>query len=289
MTESWILDWTNRRIRRNKNVLALFTGDTGSGKSYAAISYASMVDPSFSIDRIVFNTKDFVELLNSEMPMGSAIIYDDAGLGIGARDWQKESVKLFGLIAQSFRFKRLVTIITTPRMFFIEKQSRSLINILLESTGTPGMVKPKMPFPDPYNRNDSWFKFPVVQRGHFFYKVKLINFLLASNDILTRYERKKKEFLNSEYARFGEQLNGNDKSDASGVTIPKKLLTCHRCRHEWLYGGRDRYATCTRCGTSVKTGFVPTYPEMDKLKSSKSQADAQFSDAAAAQVPAGVE
>ncbi|EQD60470.1 hypothetical protein B2A_03672, partial [mine drainage metagenome] len=43
------------------NLIALFIGDTGSGKSYSAIRLAERVDPNFSVARIVFTVKEFLD------------------------------------------------------------------------------------------------------------------------------------------------------------------------------------------------------------------------------------
>ncbi|MHB1470090.1 MAG: hypothetical protein ACYCSA_00950 [Thermoplasmataceae archaeon] len=44
----WILQYIHKRIEENRNFIAIFTGDTGSGKSYSAIRLAEMVDTTFS-------------------------------------------------------------------------------------------------------------------------------------------------------------------------------------------------------------------------------------------------
>ncbi|MDS0257732.1 hypothetical protein ApAK_08680 [Thermoplasmatales archaeon AK] len=70
----WLLQWFQHRIRKNRNVIALFVGDTGSGKSLSAIRLAERVDPSFGVDRVVFTVKDFLALVNSGLSPGSVIV-----------------------------------------------------------------------------------------------------------------------------------------------------------------------------------------------------------------------
>ena len=36
----WLLQWFKHRIQKNRNVIALFIGDTGSGKSLSSIRLA---------------------------------------------------------------------------------------------------------------------------------------------------------------------------------------------------------------------------------------------------------
>jgi len=63
---SIIIDEVTRRIhRQNKNWLAIVCGETGGGKSYSALTIAEVIDPEFSIDRVVFSAEEFMALLNS--------------------------------------------------------------------------------------------------------------------------------------------------------------------------------------------------------------------------------
>ncbi len=81
----WLLPWIRNRLRKNRNLIALFIGDTGSGKSLSSIRLAELVAPEFSNDRIVFTVKDFLSLGNSDFKPGSAIVFNNAGLEINAR------------------------------------------------------------------------------------------------------------------------------------------------------------------------------------------------------------
>ena len=60
----WLLQWIRNRIKKNRNLIALFIGDTGSGKSLSSIRLAERVDPNFNVDRIVFTVDDFLALVN---------------------------------------------------------------------------------------------------------------------------------------------------------------------------------------------------------------------------------
>ena len=77
-----------------------FPGETGSGKSLSSIRLAERVDPNFNVDRIVFTVQDFLALVNSGLPPGSVIVFDDAGLGINARLWQEMNARVFGMLTQ---------------------------------------------------------------------------------------------------------------------------------------------------------------------------------------------
>ncbi len=203
----WLIPYIRKRINENRNFIALFVGDTGSGKSYSAISLAEQIDPNFSVDQIVFTVQDFVHLLNhADMPKASCIIFDDAGLGINARLWQQLSVRIFGMITQAYRFKQYITLITTPKMNFIEKQSRQLIHLIFEATGKQGIMKPYRPFPSPYNPEQTWRKYPTKTVDNRTITITSVRFKLPSEKLRNAYEQKKMDYMNAQFKKFEEDM-----------------------------------------------------------------------------------
>ena len=81
----------NRLLRKNKNWLSIVCGDTGSGKSYSALTLANAISPrGITIKRnMVFNPIQFLEKINdkSKLQKGDVIIFDEAGVGMSAREW----------------------------------------------------------------------------------------------------------------------------------------------------------------------------------------------------------
>lgn len=220
----FLLPWIARRIQENRNANLMFVGDTGSGKSYAAIYLGEQVDPNFSVDRIVFTTKDFIHLVNSNLPKGSYVIYDDAGLGIPAREWQSTSSKVFGLLFQGFRYKNLISAITVPDTSFIERQSRVLMHIMFESTGKHGIMKPFFPFH--LVRGDdmlSW-KHPLIFRQGRKIKVTTQLFKLASPELLKAYEEKKQAYMEERNRKFEDDLRiAEEVEEAQKAVMAQKL------------------------------------------------------------------
>ena len=202
----WIIPWLQNRIAENRNANLIFVGDTGSGKSYSAISLGEQVDTNFSIDRIVFTAKDFVSLINSDLPKGSVVIFDDAGLGIPAREWQGMAAKIFGKLFQGFRYKNLISLITVPDMSFIERQSRTLMHLYLEASDTQGVMKPFQPF-HPFRGDDRLgFRYPTMTVGGRETQVKTASFVLPSKGIREAYEAKKSEYMEKTNKEFQLEL-----------------------------------------------------------------------------------
>jgi DNA-directed RNA polymerase subunit M/transcription elongation factor TFIIS len=248
----WLLQWIRNRIKKNRNLIALFIGDTGSGKSLSSIRLAERVDPNFSVDRIVFTVKDFLDLVNSGLPAGSVIVFDDAGLGINARLWQEMSARVFGMLTQGFRYKQILTFITVPDETFIERQSRKLVHIRFESTDVQGMMKMKLLSRNTFDPEHPLAKFPRVHRGISEIIVKMVKFHLPSDDLREKYEAKKKEYMEKRFKEFQEELNlldGGQISLKNGK--PAVHLKCDECGYEWDYTGHDRRPQCRYCGHGI--------------------------------------
>ena len=61
-----VLKRIRKRLKKtNQNFLGVICGQTGSGKSYSALTICKEIDPSFDIDRVTFTPEQFMELLNS--------------------------------------------------------------------------------------------------------------------------------------------------------------------------------------------------------------------------------
>lgn len=123
----------NRLYKYNQNFIAIVVGGTGTGKSYLAIRLAEIIDPEFNIDYIVFNGKQFQELLNSgKLKRGNIIVWDEAGVGMASREAMTKENRLIGKIAQTFRHQNLGLIFTVPDIGFVDMQIRKLAHVLLK-------------------------------------------------------------------------------------------------------------------------------------------------------------
>ena len=244
----WLLRWIRNRIKKNRNLIALFIGDTGSGKSLSSIRLAETVDPNFNVDRIVFTVKDFLALVNSGLPPGSVIIFDDAGLGINARLWQEVSARIFGMLTQGFRYKQIITFITVPDESFIERQSRKLVHIRFEASDVQGMMKPKLLSRNPFDPDRPLAKYPRISRGVSKITVKLVKFKLPSDELREKYEAKKKEYMEKRFKEFQDELNLLDEGKILMKNgNPAIKLKCDECGYEWEYSGRRTVARCPNC------------------------------------------
>lgn len=117
------------RINVNdKSMMILIVGEMGSGKSLAAVSFACKVDPSFKKNsRIVYTVEDFLKELN-HIKKGQAIIFDEVGVNVAARDFQKLNNRIMSIITQVLRYKNVCCIFTTPNARFVDINVRESMN-----------------------------------------------------------------------------------------------------------------------------------------------------------------
>lgn len=118
--------------KEDKSSMILIVGEMGSGKSLAAVSLACKVDPSFKTNpRIVYTISDFLETLNNSKK-GQAIIWDEAGVGVPAREWMTAQNKIMSIVTQILRFKNVCVIFTTPNIRYLDINVREAMNLLIK-------------------------------------------------------------------------------------------------------------------------------------------------------------
>jgi len=94
-----------------------------------------MICDSFDVNKhVVFSVESFMELLNSgTLKKGDVIVWDEAGVGIPAREWYSISNKAINYVLQTFRHLNLCVIMTTPSFDYIDKQTRLLFHVYIET------------------------------------------------------------------------------------------------------------------------------------------------------------
>ena len=124
------------RIKENKNFICAITGQTGSGKSWAALSLGEYLDPNFTIDNVCFTPRDFMKLINGEkkkLVPGSVIVFDEFQISMSNMEHQSLQAKLLNYVLQTFRHKNFILIITTPYFSFVNAGARKLFHSRMET------------------------------------------------------------------------------------------------------------------------------------------------------------
>ena len=137
-----IIQWIERRIKKNKNVILIINGATGSGKTYAGLYVANKIakklGTNFSVEENV--AFDFENLIKkTKLPQntkpGTPFLFEEVGAvgsGSAARSWQSKLNQMFFSFLQTTRVRNQILIFTCPMFSYLEKGARSLVHMQLE-------------------------------------------------------------------------------------------------------------------------------------------------------------
>ena len=187
----WFTRKVMGRIYTKNNALILATGPTGIGKSYCGLKLCEMFDPHFDASRIVFNMKEFLDLI-PVLPTKSFVLFDECGVNIGHRTWLSPANMAISMISQSFRHKFINVVFTLPSRFYLDKVPREMCHyeIMMKRRGVGAVYKiHKSAFVD-----STYTKY----LGHLFLG-------LPCKDLSDEYERLREEHQNFLYERLRKQ------------------------------------------------------------------------------------
>lgn len=126
-----------------------------SGKSITALTLARAIDitplgqgryrRNFIIEalpsgkpsprtRVVFGPSEFLRLVKSDIPRGSVIVWDEAGVGQDATTWNDKKSRLIKHIMQTFRSRNYGLFMTVPDKESITLATRRLVHCYIDVT-----------------------------------------------------------------------------------------------------------------------------------------------------------
>lgn len=219
---SWV-EYIHQRIEKNKNFIGMISGPTGSGKTWAGLSIAELLDKDFNIDRVVFKATELMALVNSgTLKSGSVILWDEAGIDLSSRSWQSAMNKMLNFLLQTFRHKNIILFLTAPYGDFVDSASRKLFHAEFETVSINKelkkcTIKPKLL---QYNSsNKKWYrKYLRVIKEEMLVKIKRWAIPKPSKEIINVYEEKKEKFTDSLNREIERTLLSIDKVEEDVLT-----------------------------------------------------------------------
>ena len=163
-----------RVLTKDRDFVVVIDGEEGVGKSVLAQQIAAYLDPDFNLDKIVFNSDDFLKIIKDpKTKPGSCVLLDEAFNAANNRASLTEVNRSMIGVATEMRQKNLFVILVLPSFFDLDKyfalwRCRALIHVyftpeedrhyvvfpkeqkkFLYLTGkkTYSYAKPKSPFP----------------------------------------------------------------------------------------------------------------------------------------------
>lgn len=232
--KSYIL---RRVLRQNKNFMMAVVGETGSGKSYAAIKLAMQLDPTFNIDRVCYTAQEFMALINSNLPPGSVIVFDEIGVSMDSRTWYSLMNKLINYVLQTFRHKNLIVIFTVPLTKFIDSKMRALLHAYIvmkaigrsekASYGSLYMMQVN------YHTGEIFTKKPRILHGRERIRIDYIRFQLPPKKFLDEYETKR--------CAFTSKLNMDVEEELADAANKARILSNKEILNDIMQNNKDYY------------------------------------------------
>lgn len=230
---SWIR-YIKQRIKKNLNMIIVITGKTGSGKSWSSLSLGEMLDPDFSIERVIFKAKGLMNLVNrGNLKAGSVIVWEEAGIDLSSKSWQSTTNKIINFLIQSFRHKNFILILNAPYSDFVDSTTRKLFHAEFQTVSTnlkkkKVTVKPKLL---QYNASlKKWYYHYLKVKIPDIGTVKIRRFAIPkpSEELIQAYERAKTNYTTNLNLEIEEKLNNLDKKDKKIILKPleQKVLDC---------------------------------------------------------------
>ena len=229
----WIRHIVNR-INNNKNFMGIIVGSTGGGKSLAALSLAEILSPEgFDVKCVAFTVKEFLNLIKDPtLKQGSVIIFDEAGLAFGRRDFFSQANKAMLELLQVFRYKNFIVFFTVPDMGFVDSGAIKLFHAKFEmkrilkderkSVLCAWEIKTNM-----MSNKGEWY--PQCLR----YKtkdmqinksVRTLHLKKPSIALINAYEKKKENYANKIYQDMYDKFVAKDEKQEKLVKYTQKEL-----------------------------------------------------------------
>lgn len=126
MWDSLTDEFSSLSIKEENRHIAI-TGTTGSGKSCLAIYLAFSLDPSFSVNDIIFDRENLLKIVVDQLKNKSFVL-DDVGVVLDSRAWQEKERRIIFSWLEICRMHKVNTIATTPDFAYIDVNYQRLVH-----------------------------------------------------------------------------------------------------------------------------------------------------------------
>lgn len=251
---SWVR-WIKKRIDNNLNFVALFTGETGVGKSWSAIEMAREIDPEFdSVKQVAFSFAGLMRIINKfnnktdgelYKKKYKVVIFDEAQTDVNRRNWQSKANKFLNFVLSTFRHQNIIVFFTTPYEDYIDSAAIKLFHAKFECRGwnkktKTSLLRPKILQYNPQQKKMYYHSLHVITKTGvkkmMFWKIKC-----PSKELTDPYEAEKFAFTNALNMKITLELEAMEREDA----VPKnKQLNPLSCQPEiWREVNENGYRT----------------------------------------------
>ena len=223
LTFKQLKEFSDRRIRKRKNLNAVAVGEPGNGKTYGMIYLGTYLDRHFNHFRFVMDNNYFYLCYYWKKPRpGDAFLLDDLELWKNKRDFGTDEGKLFNKVIKTYRKKRTINLITCPAYVDLVLSLRQEVHLLLD------FIKQGIAIVYKLKRNTFTGKIKRTLMGY-------LEFPLPRENLIFEYEKLnfKDDIIIKELIK-NQEKNDKNKQELSKFEIdPISLLRCYEnCTYE---------------------------------------------------------
>lgn len=227
-----LIQQVQRRLwKKNKNWLGIITGQTGSGKSWSALSMAEKIDPDFDTSKVVLEPENFLKnVAERTWGQGDVVIFDEAGAGMSAKAHMTKKNRIIDQVLQTFRRQNIAVIFTVPSKSNVDKSVRRLLHTYIETKGIDYKNNRNLLkwLEMDYNQKTDkiYYKYPKRKNSEgAIRKIKTVKMGKPSEDLIKQYESKRTKFQDRKNKEFYDEIQEQvDDSDSdSGKTKEDKI------------------------------------------------------------------
>ena len=223
-----------KRIEMNKNFLGIITGQTGSGKSWSALSLGETLDSDFDINNVCFSQKEFMDLVNGktkQLKKGSVLVFDEMQVTMSHLTYQSLQAQLLNYVLQTFRYRNFILLMTSPHFSFINASARKLFHSRMETVKIDFKNNKThlKPFLLQVNQDDGsvyrkYLRIWTKETG--VVPLKRLKLDKPSPDLIKAYEEKRKQFARDLNEKIAKQLEDIDqKAQPKQLTLKQEQIT----------------------------------------------------------------
>lgn len=126
-----ILRYVLNKMKKGHSPLIIVCGATRTGKTSLALKLASIIDPTFNVEKqMFFKIQDFAQALS--VSNNKCLILDEAGVTLDPLEFQSVQQKVYNHLIQTQAFRVNCVFLVLPMARGIGKMHRDYVNAVLE-------------------------------------------------------------------------------------------------------------------------------------------------------------
>lgn len=229
------------------------TGDPGEGKSLTACKIGEKLDPTFSIDKVAYTGRQFMNIVGNVKRVGEVVVWDEAGVGLASREWHSASNKAINYVIQTFRKDHACVIFVTPDLSFIDVQARKLLRCYTEARRYRKEPVQLWIYKTSVARRtgDIYYPHPIYKVNGVRQKLFYARISMPSPELVKAYETKANKWKEKLKRSVGKTMDTFDQKADVGETIFDLINKVANSREEYSKDDKlNIYIIQTKLGIS---------------------------------------